>query len=87
VIVLSSLICLDSLVMPASLPVTTLSPCPRRRVRALMILDLPVLGNPITPTDNVRFRVVERDFKALCKSNESFLEGRLGCEYWGFALE
>jgi hypothetical protein len=65
VVVLSSLICLDSSVMPASLPATTLSPCPRRWVRAFMILDLPVFGNPITPTDSVRFSVVARYFKAL----------------------
>ena len=52
-ITLSSLTSRDSLVRPASAPVVTFSPCPRRRVRALMMLDLPVFGNPITPTERV----------------------------------
>jgi len=62
---LSNLTDLVSLVNPASDPVTTLSPWPRRRVSALMILDLPVLGKPIIPTERECFSCDERDLSAL----------------------
>ena len=65
VIALSNFICRDPFVRPASAPVVTLSPCPRRRVNALIMLDFPVFGKPITPTDSVCLTWVARDFKAL----------------------
>lgn len=81
VMLLSSFTCRDSLVTPASAPVTTLSPWPRRRVKLFIILDFPVFGKPMTPTDNVRLTAAERDFRALCNSNETFLGGKRECEY------
>jgi len=76
-------------VSPASAPVTTLEPWPRRRVRALMMLDLPVLGKPIMPTERecLRWVAVARDFRALWRRRESFFCGRLGWLYCGFEFE
>jgi hypothetical protein len=42
------------------------------------MLDLPVLGKPITPTLKVCFKAAERDLRALCNKRESFLGGKLG---------
>ena len=65
VIAPSSLTSRDSLVTPASAPVVTFSPCPRRFVSALIMLDFPVFGNPMTPTEMVCLSCVERDLSAL----------------------